>query len=118
MPQYLSIEEFNELLKQWNGETIKITKHELEDDDTILLKLSAISYATDTRRIDDYEPMHTLKLQGNGEVMTDLSESQPLPASYYEIPLEDSSKYQFDNSKFLLETDRGAYTIEIASHLD
>ncbi|MFC7063836.1 hypothetical protein [Halobacillus seohaensis] len=113
--RYLSVEEFNQLIRQWNGETIKISKHELDDDDSTLMELNDISYSTDTRRIDDYEPMHTLQLNGNGQTQTDSEELQPLPSSLYEIPLEDSTIYQYDESRFSLITDRGTYTIELAT---
>ncbi|MDL4840892.1 hypothetical protein [Aquibacillus rhizosphaerae] len=111
--RYLSVEEFNELLQKWNGQTIKITKNELDDDDKTVMELNSISYARDTRRIDDYEPMHALYLNGTGYVQTDANEPQSLPESHYEIPLEDSTLYQYNNSQFHLITDRGTYTIEV-----
>ena len=113
--QYLTVEEFNELLQKWNGQTIRISKHELDDNDDTLLKLESISYSKDTRRIDDYEPMHSLLLNGSGKIQTDTNEYQPLPESYYEIPLEDSTLYQYNDEQFFLITDRGTYKIEIAS---
>lgn len=109
----LSIEEFNRLIQQWSGENIKITKHELRDEDAVFMKLNNISYDTDTRRIDDYVPMHSVHLHGEGRTATDAQNSQPLPATYYEIPLEDSTEYKFDNQQFTLTTERGTYTIEI-----
>ncbi|MRH45031.1 hypothetical protein GH741_20520 [Aquibacillus halophilus] len=112
--QFLSVEEFNQLLQEWNGEKIKISKHELEDDDSTMMELNSFSFSRDTRRIDDYEPLHALHLKGPGEIQTDENELQPLPSSYYEIPLEDSTLYQYDETKFSLITDRGTYTIEIA----
>jgi hypothetical protein len=113
--QYLSVEEFNELLQQWNGKTIRISKQEIDDRDDTLLELNSISFSKDTRRIDDYEPKHALQLNGSGKILTDENEFQPLPSSHYEIPLEDSTLYQFDESQFSLITDRATYTIEIAS---
>ncbi|WP_163969335.1 hypothetical protein [Oceanobacillus halotolerans] len=116
-PQYLSVEEFNEMLHQWNGETIKISKEELDDHDETILDLDNISYSKDTRRIDDYEPMHSLHLNGTGFTETDdVQEYQPLPSSLYEIPLEDSTIYQFDGNQFRLITERGTYTIERVNH--
>lgn len=110
--QNLSIETFNEQLQQWNGNTVKISKHELEDKDETILELQDVIYETDTRRLDDYQPMHTLKLNGTGKIENEAHNLQPLPSSVYEIPLEDSSQYQFDGSRFVLNTDRGRYTIE------
>ncbi|SEA98667.1 hypothetical protein SAMN05421743_11220 [Thalassobacillus cyri] len=112
--QYLTIEEFNQLLQEWNGERIKIAKQELADHDSISMHLDSISYSKDTRRIDGYEPMHTIQLNGSGQIETDGDGFQPLPDSYYEIPLEDTTKYQFDENTFTLVTERGIYTIEIA----
>ncbi|SDQ06083.1 hypothetical protein [Virgibacillus salinus] len=111
---FLSIEEFNELLNNWNGQTIKISKIELDDVDETLIQLKNISYSTNTRRIDDYEPMHALQFNGIGNVNTDSKEHQPLPSEIYEIPLEDSSLYEFNGSSFLLSTSRGVYKIELA----
>lgn len=111
--EYLSVEEFNELLQQWSGKTIKVTKQELEDNDETLMQLDSISYETNTRRLDEYEPMHALQLNGTGTIQTETPDPQPLPSSFYEIPLEDTSLYQFDESCFSLITERGTYRIEL-----
>ncbi|WP_163538543.1 hypothetical protein [Gracilibacillus sp. YIM 98692] len=111
--QHLSVEEFNQLLQQWNGETIKISKQELQDYDQAILELDSISYSKDTRRLDGYEPMHTLQLNGSGKTLTDDNQYKPLPSDYYEIPLEDSTQYTYHNSQFSLKTDRGEYIIEL-----
>ncbi|MUK88267.1 hypothetical protein GMD78_07670 [Ornithinibacillus sp. L9] len=112
---FLSIEEFNDLLQQWNGQTIKVTKHEMDDLDQTVLNLQDISYSRNTRRIDEYEPMHTLQLNGDGNIAPEAtSNTEPLPASMYEIPLQDDSLYEFDGEKFLISTDRGVYKIEVA----
>ena len=113
---FLTVEQFNELLKQWDGKTIKISKHELDDLDETVLDLSAISYTTDTRRLDDYEAMHTLNLNGDGKTLTTAEQFQPLPASLYEIPLEDTSLYEFDGKCFIISTDRAVYKIELAEY--
>ncbi|WP_269410697.1 hypothetical protein [Lentibacillus daqui] len=110
--QNLSIEAFNEQLQQWTGKTIKISKQELLDDDATIMNLQQVTYETNTQRIDDYQPMHTLQLNGTGHIENEAHDMQPLPSSQYEIPLEDSSRYQFDGSRFSLTTDRGTYTIE------
>ncbi|MGP4069139.1 hypothetical protein [Halobacillus sp. B29] len=109
----LSIEEFNELLQQWSGKTIRITKHELRDQDTVYMNLDHIDYSKDTRRMDDYEPLHALHLHGTGRTETDVLSVQPLPSTYYEIPLEDSTQYQFGENHFSLVTERGTYTIQL-----
>ncbi|WP_085507688.1 hypothetical protein [Thalassobacillus devorans] len=115
MPErMLTIEEFNELLKHWNGEKIKISKHELDDVDTTFLQLDSVSYRTKTRRMDEYQPMHTLSLNGQGEITLEAGGSQPLPDASYEIPLEDTTLYRYDDgTTFTLVTERGTYTIEI-----
>ncbi|ARI75706.1 hypothetical protein [Halobacillus mangrovi] len=112
----LTIEEFNDLLQQWSGKTIRITKHELRDQDTVIMNLDHIDYSRDTRRIDDYEPMHALHLHGTGRTETDLENFQPVPSSYYEIPLEDTTQYQFNDTHFSLVTDRGTYTIQLLGY--
>ena len=110
----LPIEEFNELLKNWEGKYIKVSKYEKNDHDETFLKLNRVSYKKKSRRVDDYEPMHTLELNGSGKVRIAQDDYEPLPNSLYEIPLEDNSEYKFDGSRFSLNTDRGVYIIEIA----
>ncbi|GAA0437265.1 hypothetical protein GCM10008983_12570 [Lentibacillus halophilus] len=110
--QFLTIESFNKLLQQWSGDRIKISKHEQYDLDEILMTLQAISYERNTRRLDDYVPMHTLQLNGNGTMETDAREPQELPSSLYDIPLDDHSLYEFDGNQFLISTSRGVYKIE------
>lgn len=109
---FLSVEEFNTLLNQWNGKNIVISKLEMGDEDETVMALKTVSYSKDTRRIDDYEPMHALQLNGSGEIETEANNSESLPESLYEIPIEDSTQYQFDGRKFSLITERGIYTIE------
>lgn len=112
---FLAIEEFNALIQQWSGRTIKITKHEINDIDQTVMHLQSISYDQNTSGIDDYIPKHSLLLNGDGQVETMTAMNNgPLPSSNYEIPLEDSSLYEFNGEKFLITTDRGVYKIELA----
>lgn len=111
--QYLTIEEFNDLLKQWNGQKLKITKYELDDIDHTFLNLESISYSNHTRRIDDYQPQHVLELNGTGEAEIENHNIIPLPSSNYEIPLEDTSIYHYNNQTFSIQTDRARYIIEL-----
>lgn len=110
---FLTIEQFDELLKQWNGNSVKVLKYEMDDLDETVLDLSSISYSTDTRDIDGYEAMHTLNLNGDGQIQTVASQFQPLPSALYEIPLEDSSLYEFDGNRFIISTNRAVYKIEL-----
>ncbi|MBC5635355.1 hypothetical protein H8S33_00825 [Ornithinibacillus sp. BX22] len=113
--QFLSVEAFNELIQQWSGRQVKITKHEMDDVDQIVLHLESVSYDRNTRRIDDYVPMHSLQLNGEGQIQTLATMStQPLPSPSYEIPLQDSAMYEFDGEKFFITTERGVYKIELA----
>ncbi|MGP4081322.1 hypothetical protein ACTWQL_15565 [Pseudalkalibacillus sp. R45] len=109
----LTVEQFNQLIQQWSGKNIKITKQELGDQDTIIMKLDDISYHNDTRRIDDYESLHSIHLIGEGTTETGPQNAQPLPTSSYKIPLEDTTRYQFDDIRFSLVNERGTYTIEL-----
>ncbi|MFD1848743.1 hypothetical protein [Oceanobacillus bengalensis] len=114
MDQYfLSVEEFNALLKQWNGRKIKVIKHELDDFDETLIDLSAISYAKETRSIDGYEPIYSLHLNGSGVIETTENNYQSLPSELYEIPLEENALYEFDGNRFIVSTSRGVYSIEL-----
>ncbi|WP_085991221.1 hypothetical protein [Oceanobacillus senegalensis] len=111
---FLSIEEFNELIKQWNGRKIKIVKHELDDFDETLMDLSAISYSKNPNTIDDYESMYSLNLNGSGVIETTTNNFESLPSELYEIPLENSALYEFEGNRFIVSTSRGVYTIELA----
>lgn len=113
MEQFITIEQLNNLLKKWSGKRVKIAKQELDDYDEIILDLSNISYATNKRRIDDYEPVYTLRLNGSGQIENAAHHYERLPNPGYEIPLEDTSLYQFDGERFSLITDRAIYTIEV-----
>ncbi|WP_245837322.1 hypothetical protein [Virgibacillus phasianinus] len=113
MNQELSIEDFNEMLQKWTGKRIKIFKHEIEDNDETLMNLDNVSYAEQDATIDDYVAKHILQLNGTGVIENDDHEHEPLPSPTYEIPLEDSTNYQFDGSRFNLKNDRGHYSIEL-----
>ncbi|WP_047985648.1 hypothetical protein [Ornithinibacillus californiensis] len=111
---FLSVEDFHSLIQQWSGRRIKITKHEMDDVDQIVMDLQHITYDRNTRRIDDYVPMHSLQLNGDGRIETLATMStQPLPSPNYEIPLQDNTMYEFDGEKFFITTERGVYKIEL-----
>ena len=108
----LTIEEFNALLREWSGKRVKVVKHELEDRDETLINLDAVSYEKGSS-IDDYEPRYALQLNGAGMVETTEDNFEKLPSDEFEIPLEEDAHYEFDGEKFVLETSRGNYTIEL-----
>ena len=110
--QFLSIEQFNELLQNWNNDKVKISKLEIDDLDEIIMQLEEVSYKNEVPTIDGYEPVHSLQLNGQGMIETENDGSQPLPSSLYEIPLENDTLYEFDGTTFLISTDRGVYKIE------
>ncbi len=110
--RFLTIEEVHDKLREWNGRKLKIMKHELDDFDETLMDLSAISYSKATNRIDDYEPMYALNLNGSGVIETTPEHYEPLPSEQYEIPLEESALYEFDGTRLIISTSRGVYTIE------
>lgn len=112
--QSLSIEQFNHLLKEWNGRDIKITKYETKDHDETWLQLQDVSYEKSQRKFDDYEPLYSLQLHGTGMVQTERGRFEPLPTSQYEIPLDQQASYLFDGERFSLRTDRGIYTLSLA----
>lgn len=114
MEQAKSIEEFNALLNKWTGKSIKILKHEIEDNDETLMRLEQVTYQEQTDKIDDYVAKYTLLLTGTGEIENDDDNFEPLPSPSYEIPLDDTTNYQFDDSRFTIKNDRGTYTIELA----
>lgn len=111
---FLTIEEFNELLNQWKGNHIKVSKFELEDLDETLIELNNVSYYKNDGTIDDYSSKYTMQLTGDGEVYTDNQQFRPLPGNAYDIPLEEDTLYEFDGNQFIISTERGVYKIEIA----
>ena len=110
--KFLSIEQFDELVKKWSNKNIKITKLEMDDVDEILMHLEKVAYENETPNIDGYEPIHNLQLNGEGMIQTENNDSQPLPSSLYEIPIENDTLYEFDGNSFLISTNRGTYKIE------
>lgn len=110
--KFTSIEQFNDLLQQWNDQQIKITKLEMDDVDEITMNLEKITYENEMPTIDGYEPIHNLQLNGAGQIQTDNNNSAPLPSSLYEIPLQNDTLYEFDGETFIISTDRGTYKIE------
>ncbi|AVR00821.1 hypothetical protein OBCHQ24_18045 [Oceanobacillus iheyensis] len=113
MDQYLTIEKFNKLLTKWSGKRVRVVKQEIDDCDELIIDLRAVTYESNPHRLDEYTPLHSLQLNGTGQVENSAQNMEQLPSSVYEIPLEDSSLYQFDGSRFALTTDRGIYTIEV-----
>lgn len=111
--QSLSIEEFNELFNKWTGKDVKVLKQEIGDNDETLMNLEKVSYLEHTGRLDDYEAKYTLQLNGMGKIENDKNEFEPLPSPSYEIPLDDTTQYQFNGSRFTVKNDRGLYTIEL-----
>ncbi|WP_289891561.1 hypothetical protein [Virgibacillus pantothenticus] len=111
--QFLDVEQFNKLLQKWSRKQIKVAKQELNDYDVAIIDLATITYETNKHRMNDYEPLHTLQLNGSGKIENATKSYQQLPKSMYEIPLEDTSFYQFDGERFALVTDRAIYTIEV-----
>lgn len=107
----LNVVEFNEQLKQWNGQSIRIVKEELDDLDETLLDLQSISY-TKGASIDDYIPRYSLLLRGIGIVGTTMNNYEELPSQAFEIPLEEEAIYEFDGTRFFISTSRGVYMIE------
>ncbi|HLR52238.1 MAG TPA: hypothetical protein VK072_05110 [Candidatus Avamphibacillus sp.] len=110
---FLSIEEFNELLNQWKGQYIKVSKHELEDLDETLMDLENVSYKKNDGTIDDYQSKYTMQLNGDGQIYTDNNQFRPLPQNQYDIPLEEDALYEYDGNQFIISTERGIYKIEI-----
>src|SRR5690625_6186812 len=91
----VTIEEFNDQLKKWNGQKIRIVKEEMDDVDETLLALDDISYVKGSS-IDDYIPKHALLLKGKGVVETTMNHFEELPSDEFEFPLDKYSIYEFE----------------------
>ena len=107
----VTIEEFNDQLKKWNGQKIRIVKEEMDDVDETLLALDDISYVKGSS-IDDYIPKYALLLKGKGVVETTMNHFEELPSEAFEIPLDEDTIYEFDGERFLIRNARGVYVIE------
>jgi len=112
--EFLSIEAFNEKLQQWRGKQIKVSKLELHDLDEVTISLDSVTYEKNDMRLDDYEGLYTLQLNGDGTIQTGTSNAQPLPSALYEIPLEADALQEFNGEQFIVSTTRGVYKIELA----
>jgi hypothetical protein len=110
---FLTMEEVNEILREWSGKKVKIVKHELDDIDETLINLSKISYAKNDQRIDDYQSEYSLNLNGTGLIETTANNYEDLPNNSFEVPLEEDGLYEFDGDRIILSTTRGVYTLEI-----
>ncbi|MDY0394436.1 hypothetical protein ACFSMW_08405 [Virgibacillus halophilus] len=106
----LDIEGLHAQLEKWHGSHICIKKDELRDVDEIRMELNSISYDKNTRKLDNYQSLYTLHLNGTGSIQTDRKE-QPLPDAVYDIPLEDTASYKMNGSALQLHTTRGTYEI-------
>ena len=107
----VTIEEFNDQLKKWNGQKIRIVKEEMDDVDETLLALDDISYVKGSS-IDDYIPKYALLLKGKGVVETTMNHFEELPSEAFEIPLDEDTIYEFDGERFFIRNARGVYVIE------
>lgn len=114
--KFLSIEQFNDLLNEWNNSKIKISKLEMDDLDEIMMYLERVSYHNDKPTIDGYKQVHHLKLNGVGIIETENNVYESLPMSQYEIPLESDTLYEFDGTHFIISTERGVYKINRLEH--
>lgn len=110
---FLTIDELNDLLNQWTGQYIRVTKHEIDDLDRTVIDLESISYNKSHDTIDDYQSKYTMHLNGVGHVMTEQNKARPLPENQYDIPLEEDALYEFDGAGFIISTERGIYKIDI-----
>ncbi|QHT48463.1 hypothetical protein M662_18890 [Bacillus sp. SB49] len=106
-----TMENFHQHLQTWIGTDICITKHELRDQDAVSMQLHDVSYSVNPMSIDGYMGPYTLYLHGKGYVSTDMQGTEPLPTPYYEIPLEETTHYEWNDDRFFLKTARGDYTI-------
>lgn len=108
----LTLEEFNNMLRQWSGRRVKVTKHEMDDLDEAMIDLNAVSYAKQ-QSLDGYVPRYALHLNGDGMIGTHANQYEELPGDVFEIPLEENALYEFDGTRFILSTSRGVYTLEL-----
>lgn len=111
--EFITIEQFNDLLTKWRGKQIKISKVEMDDYNEVFMQLDHITYQTNPDQIDHYESIHTLHLEGEGKILTDTNYYEELPSLIYDIPLQDSSLYEFNGEEFLISTERGTYKITV-----
>src|SRR5690625_6960799 len=100
---FLTIDELNELLNQWTGQYVKVTKHEIDDLDKTVIDLDSISYNKNHDTIDDYQSKYTMHLNGVGHVMTAQNKARALPEDQYDIPLENDALYEFDGTEFIID---------------
>lgn len=111
--EFITLEQLTNMLSQWHGKQVTISKVEMDDYDEVFMQLEDITYQSESNHLDPYEPSFTLQLEGTGKKYTDHGQYEELPSSSYEIPLQKSALYEYDGQQFLISTERGTYKISI-----
>lgn len=103
--------ELKQVLDQWVGRDVVLTKQEDGDIDQTVMSLEHVTYVGRGETIDGYVSSRALQLRGEGTVQTAGGERQPLPFARYDIPLTDDCHIQHNQNTILIETERAEYTV-------
>lgn len=112
MEQHQIIEQVTDWMQSQNRSSYLISKEEEGDLDQVALELSQISLGKlEVPDPDGYLAPQTLLLHGKGTVLNGPSQG-PLPQDVFEIPLFGTWVTQDKGDHFLIQTERGVYTIQ------
>lgn len=105
-----AIRDLEDILNQWIGHRILITKEENGDLDQTVIDLERYDREDYENGRDDYLPKAAFQLIGQGQTVGD-NRYPALPYSSFDIPLDDISEIHSDPEGVFFRTDRAVYTL-------
>jgi hypothetical protein len=109
MTQSLPLNELTDILAQWVGRKVLVTKEENGDVDQTLIDLERLDQEVYDNNHDDYLSNATLQLVGNGQTVNQ-GEKAPLPYAAFDIPVDEAEELHCDVEAVFLRTARAVYT--------
>ena len=103
------LDDLKDLLNQWVGRKILITKEENGDIDQTLIDLERLDQEAYDHKNDDYLPQTAIQLVGNGKTIGN-GENAALPYGLFDIPFDDAEEIHVDVEGVFLRTSRAIYT--------
>ncbi|WP_042198692.1 hypothetical protein [Paenibacillus camerounensis] len=105
-----AVQQLKDWLNSESGQTVVITKQELDDVDTVHFSLESVDYRGAEEVIDDYLG-DALILRGSGNTLNGDGELVPLPQPSYEIAVSGLQLHSAEAERAELQTDRAKYTL-------
>ncbi|MGV3487584.1 MAG: hypothetical protein ACO1OC_03245 [Tuberibacillus sp.] len=103
------IQELRDVLQQWIGRKVLVTKEENGDIDQTLIDLERFDQEVYENDLDDYMPKASFQLVGSGQTINQGAKAA-LPYSSFDIPLDMAEEIHCDAEGVFLRTGRALYT--------